>query len=225
MSHRYLRRLADELSAHGDVHSLDLPGFGGTKKPRRALSVEDHARLVGMLLDELGIRDAVLVGHSMGAQFVTEVARTRAEVASAVVLIGPVTDPSRATAFAQGRALARDSLRETPQGNLLTLTDYIRCGPRWYLATLPPMLDYRTDLALAGVAAPTLVLRGENDPVARAPWCTTLADAAPHGELREIPRGRHLVQFSFAPATAAAILDFVREHVRIDPRNEPEAAA
>jgi pimeloyl-ACP methyl ester carboxylesterase len=223
MSHRYLSRLADELGAHGDVYSLDLPGFGGTKKPGRALSVEEHARLVGKLLDQLGIRDAVLVGHSMGAQFVTEVARTRAELASAVVLIGPVTDPARATAFTQGRDLARDSLRETPQGNLLTMADYVRCGPRWYLASLPAMLDYRIDIALAGVAAPTLVLRGANDPVARAPWCDTLAAVAPRGELREIPRSRHLVQFSAAPATAAAIIEFVHRAARVEPRTGPEA--
>jgi pimeloyl-ACP methyl ester carboxylesterase len=217
MSHRYLDRLASELGTHGDTYSLDLPGFGGTAKPARVLSVEDHARLIGEVLDRIGVRNAVLIGHSMGAQFVTELARQRPELASGLVLLSPVTDPERATALTQARDLARDSLRESPLGNLLTFAAYVRCGPRWYLATLPFMLSYRTDLALSQVSTPTLVLRGENDPVARAGWCSSLAASAPHGELQEIPGKRHLVQFTAADQTAEAILGFLHRSARVEP--------
>jgi len=220
MSHRYLRRLATELAPHGTVHSLDLPGFGGTATPTKALSVEDHAILLGRLLDRIDVPRAVLVGHSMGAQLVTELARIRPDLAEAIVLVGAVTDPTRANAFTQGRDLARDSLRESPLGNFLTIAAYVRCGPRWFLATLPTMLDYRTDLALAAVRAPTLVLRGDHDPVSRQNWCRTLADAAPSGELVAIAGKRHLVQFTAAAQTAAAIIDFLHRTVRA----EPEAA-
>jgi pimeloyl-ACP methyl ester carboxylesterase len=217
MSHRYLERLASQLSVHGTVHSLDLPGFGGITHPADPLVVQDHARLIGDVLDQIGVSQAVLVGHSMGAQFVTELARTRPELASSVVLMGPVTDPDRATAIAQGRDLAVDALGETPLGNLLTISDYIRCGPRWFFTTLPAMLDYRTDLALASVVAPVLVLRGINDPVARVSWCLALAAAAPDGEMREIAHSRHLVHFTAARQTAAAILEFLRRSARVEP--------
>ncbi len=221
MSHRYLQRLANELGAHGDTHSFDLPGFGGTATPARALTVEDHARLIGEVLDRIGVRDALLIGHSMGAQFVTELARTRPELASGVVLLAPVTDPERATALTQARDLVRDSLRESPLGNLLTIAAYVRCGPRWFFATLPAMLTYRTDRALAQVSVPTLVLRGENDPVARAGWCSELAASAPHGEMREIAGERHLVQFTAADQTAAAIIDFLHRAARVEPEVVP----
>jgi len=221
MSHRYLQRLATELGAHGDTHSVDLPGFGGMATPARALSVEDHARMIGEVLDRIGVRDAVLIGHSMGAQFVTELARTRPELASGLVLMAPVTDPERATALTQARDLARDSLRESPRGNLLTMGAYVRCGPRWFLATLPAMLNYRTDLALAEVGVPTLVLRGENDPVARAGWCSALAASAPHGEMREIAGKRHLVHFTAADQTAAVIIGFLHRPAHVEPEVVP----
>ena len=217
MSHRYLTRLADQLSAHGITHSLDLSGFGGTAHPEDPLVVQDHARLIGELLDRISVSRAVLVGHSMGAQFVTELARTRPELASFVVLMGPVTDPDRARAISQGRDLLVDALGETLLGNLLTISDYIRCGPRWFFSTLPAMLDYRTDLALTSVVAPVLVLRGINDPVARTSWCLALAAAAPDGEMREIAHSRHLVHFTAARQTAIAILEFLRRPVLVEP--------
>jgi pimeloyl-ACP methyl ester carboxylesterase len=56
--------------------------------------------------------------------------------------------------------------------------------------------------------------------VSRQTWCRTLADAAPSGELVAIPGKRHLVQFTAAAQTAAAIVDFLRRTVHV----EPEAA-
>jgi alpha-beta hydrolase superfamily lysophospholipase len=42
VSHRYLARLHDLLAATAPTYSLDLPGFGGTPKPGRQLSVEEY---------------------------------------------------------------------------------------------------------------------------------------------------------------------------------------
>ncbi|ROS26074.1 pimeloyl-ACP methyl ester carboxylesterase [Cellulomonas sp. PhB150] len=215
MSHRYLARLHRELVREGAVHSVVLPGFGGTRKPSGVMSVPDGAALLGEALDALGIACAVLVGHSMGAQFVTELAVQRPSLVTHLVLVGPVTDRARARPLAQALDLTRNSLRESPSGNALTVTDYLRCGPRWYLTELAPMLEYRTDERLRRVTAPTLVLRGGNDPVARGPWCAHLAGAAPAGTLVEIPRHRHLVQHTAAHATAAVVVEHSRQDLAI----------
>jgi pimeloyl-ACP methyl ester carboxylesterase len=209
VSHRYFRPLRDTLRSTGDTLTFDLPGFGASPKPDRAWSVEDYAAFLGRILDEIGLSNVVLIGHSMGAQFVTELAATRPELVSHLVLIGPVTDPKRATAVQQGLALARDSLKEPATGNVLIFADYVRSGPRWYLTTLAPMLDYRTDLALRRVVAPVLVIRGGSDPVASAGWCRVLASEASVGSLVEIGDRRHLVQFSAPAETADAISAFV----------------
>ncbi|MCU1543502.1 MAG: alpha/beta hydrolase [Microbacteriaceae bacterium] len=213
VSHRYFRPLRDAIRGAGDTLTFDLPGFGASPKPGRPWSVEDYAAFIGRILDELGLAEVVLIGHSMGAQFATELAVARPALVSHVVLIGPVTDPKRATAVQQGLALARDSLKEPASGNVLIFADYIRSGIRWYLTTLAPMLDYRTDLALRRVVAPVLVIRGGSDPVASAGWCAVLASQASVGSLVEIGDRRHLVQYSAPGETAKAISEFVARRV------------
>ena len=204
MSHRYLRRLQAVLAGAGTTHAVDLPGFGRSPRPTQGVTIERYADYLGELLPQLSDAPVVLVGHSMGAQFVTETAARYPELVAQLVLIGAVTDPTRDTAVQQARALARDTLKEPASGTFIVLGDYLRCGPRWYLATLRPMLAYRTDLRLREVSAPTLVIRGQVDPVSRHEWGVHLAGQAPRGRLLELP-GRHLVQFSAAASTAAGI--------------------
>ncbi|MCU1444552.1 alpha/beta hydrolase [Cryobacterium sp.] len=210
MSHRYLASLHRDLARSGTVHSVDLPGFGRSPKPADGVSIEQYADYLGELIPLLSARPAVLVGHSMGAQFVVETAARYPELVSHLALIGAVTDPARATVLRQALDLARDTLKEPLSGNLTVFTDYIRCGPRWYLATLRPMLAYRTDLRLKQVDAPTLVIRGERDPVSRHGWAAYLAARPRDGRLLELP-GRHLVQLTSTVATAEGI----REHVGV----------
>ena len=211
-SHRYYRRIQKRLALTGHTHSVDLPGFGGTRRPARALTVEEYGALLGRLLDQLAVPRVVVVGHSMGAQFVTELARQRPDAVSHLVLIGPVTDPRRATAVQQAMGLTRDVVKESPSGNLIVFQDYLECGPRWFSTELVPMLEYRTDLALREVRSPTLVVRGSDDPVSGSDWCAVLAAAAPHGQLLEVPGHRHLVHHSAAAQTAARIEEHVRQH-------------
>jgi len=204
MSHRYLTRLQTELAGIGSTHAVDLPGFGRSPKPAAGVSIRQYGDYLGELLPLLSERPVVLVGHSMGAQFVTEAAARHPELVSHLVLIGAVVDPTRDSVLRQALALARDTLKEPMRGTLTVLGDYLRCGPRWYLATLRPMLEYRTDRRLCEVSAPTLVIRGDRDPVSRHDWGVHLAAQSPTGRLVELP-GRHLVQFSAAAETAAAI--------------------
>src|SRR5690606_18196642 len=131
MSHRYLSRLHAVLAEDGPVFSIDLPGFAGLPKPGSDLDVETMARALAEIIDRLGIAPAVLVGHSMGAQWVSEVARERPDLVARLVLIGPVADAAHRTLLAQARALAVDSFGESPMTNAIVFTDYVRCGVPW----------------------------------------------------------------------------------------------
>ena len=70
------------------------------------------------------------------------------------------------------------------------------------------MMDYPTEQRIAGVAAPVLVLRGANDPVASADWCRRLAARAATGGLAEIQGTGHVVQHNRSAEVAEAILAF-----------------
>ena len=160
----YWSRLVPLLAARGPVHVVELPGFGRAPKPPRALTVEELADHVVDLLASIG-RPAVLVGQSMGTQVALEAALRAPALVDRLVLIGAVTDDAERTAAMQGLRLVQDVLQETPGANAAVFADYLRCGPRRYLATLPSMLDYDTEGAVAALAVPTLLVRGARDPI------------------------------------------------------------
>jgi pimeloyl-ACP methyl ester carboxylesterase len=212
VSSKYYRRLIPELVPHGTVYAVDLPGFGDAPKPepRRRLSVEDFAGLLTDFLTDAGIARAVLVGQSMGTQMVTEMAARQPALASHVVLIGPVVDPAAPTGLGEALRLAHDTCIEPPSANWVVLTEYIRCGIRWYLTELPSMVDYPMLERLALVEAPTLVRRGAHDPIAPGGWTQQVTDALPRATRFVVPKAAHLAQFRSPRVVAAVILRHVR---------------
>ncbi len=57
----------DTLAAHFRVFALDLPGHGRTDKPRSAsYHIVDLAKFVNAFIKDTGIRDAHVIGHSLG---------------------------------------------------------------------------------------------------------------------------------------------------------------
>ena len=217
VSHRYFARLHTQLAETHEVHSVDLPGFGGLPKPGRQVTVAEMARALSAVLVRLGLADLILVGHSMGAQWVVEVAIERPELASTVVVIGPVSDDRRRTVIAQSIALGVDTIGEPLVGNVIVFSDYIRCGPRWYLQQLRHMLRYPIESRVQALARPLLIIRGGNDPIAGLDWSRRLRDRAQRGLLVIVPGNRHLVQHTAPRAVSHAITAFVADtHPRHD---------
>lgn len=196
VSSRYFHRLAPVLAERSRTIAVDLPGFGRARKPARRLPVEDYAALVAEFLDDRSLLGVVVIGHSMGAQIATNLARRRPDLVSQVVLLGPVMAPVDRTPLRAGSRLALDILRESPHSNALVLTDYARCGPRWYLKVLPSMLAYRIEDDLPELGMPVTIVRGDRDPIARAEWAHAIGSLAPHGRLVEVPGAPHVVMLS-----------------------------
>ncbi len=226
LSHRYFDRLQADLIRHGHTQVLDLPGFGGTPKPGQQLAIEDYAVVIGEALDAAGIRSCVLIGHSMGAQFVTELALRRPDLVSELVLIGPVTDSARRSVIWHTLALGLDSLLERPLTNAMVFTDYARCGLPWYFTELPVMLNYRLHERLPLATQPVLIIRGSNDPVARHRWCSRLAATAQDGRLVEVSGQPHAAHRGGAREVSEAILALLHKDNRLPPQpgNSPVAA-
>lgn len=206
----YFERLARVLARTGGVHVLELPGFGPAPRPARPLTVEEHAEHVVDYLRTAGLDRAVLVGHSMGSQFVVEAALKGAEHVAAVIAMGCVVDPDARSAARQGWRLLKDVLREPPRANWAVLKDYVRTGPRWYLATLPAMLDYRLEEAVGGLVHPLLVVRGGRDPIAPQAWSEQVCRAAPDARMVEILGAGHVVMWSHPEEVGAAVVAHAR---------------
>ncbi|MET1053316.1 MAG: alpha/beta hydrolase [Mycetocola sp.] len=209
MSSRYFRRLASLLSEVGTVYAVDLPGFGRAPRPDRALTIEAGAELLAEYIQANGLSSTVLIGHSMGAQFVVEVAARYPGLLAALVVIGPVVDERAQAPWQQGMRLMRDGLRESPTANWMVSTDYVRSGLRWYLTELPVMLGYRIEERMPLVAVPVLAVRGSRDPIAPEGWVRRLAGLSPRGRAVTIAGSAHVVQHTAAETVAQTVTDFV----------------
>jgi pimeloyl-ACP methyl ester carboxylesterase len=207
VSPRYYDRLARHLTPHGLVYSVELPGFGNTPRPGRAVSVEEFASLLSAFSEAYDLHNPVLVGHSMGTQIVTETAIQNPTLTDRVVLLGAVVDPQAPTPFAQGFRLLRDMLVEPPSSNWIVATDYLRCGPRWYFTELPVMLEYRLEERLPLLEASALIVRGARDPVAPAEWNQRITELVPRATRIDIPKSAHVVQHRGARVLADAIAE------------------
>ena len=201
-SSRYFRPLARELSRGAVVLNVDLPGHGSAPKPAHALSVPDYARVLWSALEKTGVENPVLVGHSMGAQVVVEMARTGRPVAG-VALLAPTNYAPERSLWRQALRLAQDTLREPPAVNAIVFADYnFRCGPSWYLKTSTAMLGHHIEDRIAGVAAPLVIARGARDPIVPRRWVSELADLRPGTRTFEVDGEAHVLMFRSAAEVA-----------------------
>lgn len=207
VSSLYYRNLADELAPHGRVIAVDLPGFGGTDKPESALRISQFATVLEETLEELGLADAVLIGHSMGCQVVTETLARKSSTASSAVLIGPIVNSAERRLPVVLLRFAQSVLRETPASVAPSILGWLRCGPRMLLATIPPMLAYRSEDRIGDVVAPILLVAGSRDRLAPSPWLEELRRRAGGDVSVEVVEGAsHQVMVTHPGLVTAAIL-------------------
>lgn len=85
------------LGRHYRTYALDFWGFGESGKKRETYAVQDFVSLVNQFMEQLGIVNAPLVGHSMGGTVSLSVAIRYPERVSKVVVVGsPIVGSSLA---------------------------------------------------------------------------------------------------------------------------------
>ncbi|KNC18370.1 hypothetical protein AC792_12030 [Arthrobacter sp. RIT-PI-e] len=201
VSSHYFEQLAPHLMQFGPVYALDLPGFGGVPHARHALTISDFAELVGAAIDEVGMEDPVVVGHSMGTQICAELAAARPGL-STLVLISPVVDDRAGTLPVQAVRFVRSAVHEPFRVMLLAVVAYLTCGFGWFLKVLPQMLSYRIRDTAPRIRIPTLIIRGEHDAVSPREWVSRLAGDFPDASTVEIEGAAHSVMHAHAREVA-----------------------
>ena len=91
-STRWWSRIAPALARERRVVNVDLLGHGRSEKPRDGYGMDEQARLVLGALRELGVRRAVVVGHSLGGWVAVSMAEQDPRVVRGVAAIGTPAD-------------------------------------------------------------------------------------------------------------------------------------
>jgi len=213
------------LAHHGrSVLALDLPGHGRSDGPALE-SVEEMADWLVRVLDALGVAEAAVAGHSMGAIVaLTAAARHPARVRALAVLgcagampVHPAllseaaADRLSAVEMVNGWGHGQDSQRG---GHPLAGTWLLGVGHRLLQRASPGVLH--RDLvacdawkngaaAAAAVECPTLVLSGADDRMTPAKAGRALAAAIPGARYEVLPGTGHMLMTEAPEATLAAL--------------------
>ena len=203
---RYFRPLIRALQGRAAAAAVDLPGIGGSTSYHLPRDVGEQADVVAGWLRATGWHPAALVGNSMGAQTVVEVALRYPELTQRLVLIGPTMDPHVGGPLHQVGRLIIDATVERPGLMWLTLTDTVRTRRRavyrYFRAALAhPMAD-----RIAEVPVPILLVRGARDPIATRRWVQELWQIAQDADVVEVPGAGHACHHARPQAVADLLI-------------------
>jgi len=120
MSGAYWKPTIQALTQRGfRVVAPDQVGFGKSSKPDGfQFTFQELATDTKLLLDSLGVKQAVVVGHSMGGMLATRFALMFPERVERLVLVNPIglEDWKRVVPYATVDELYREELKQTVEG-------------------------------------------------------------------------------------------------------------
>jgi pimeloyl-ACP methyl ester carboxylesterase len=233
MSGRFFSAQVGHFAARRRVVVPDLRGHGDSGRPLVGHTIRRCARDLQALLDELDVRDPVLVGWSMGAMVCWEYLRTfgQDEVRGLVIVEQPPSDFAwpdyEFGAFTlpalrelieglqeDQRAVAEDfaraMLHEPDPDTIAWMTREILKVPPAVAATIlvdETLQDYRS--FLPRISVPTLVLFGEDDKLTDPRAGRFIADRVPGAELATFARSSHCPFVEEAPLFNATLDSFL----------------
>jgi 2-hydroxy-6-oxonona-2,4-dienedioate hydrolase len=210
ISSRYMVPTAVELAPLCRVYAVDLPGYGDSVKPRAILGLTELADALAAWMDAKRLGSAHLAANSFGCQVLAEFAVRHVARVDRLVLQGPTVDPEARTVRQQLVRLIRNSSAEGPGLGWITVGDYVKAGFRRIRATIRMALEDRIEDKLPGITAPTLVVRGENDPLVPQRWAEEVVRRLPRGELRILPGLGHTINYTAPKEFVAAMRPFLR---------------
>jgi pimeloyl-ACP methyl ester carboxylesterase len=157
------------------VLSVDLPGFGLSRKPTEPWGSDEYARRIGQMLLSLGKNHLLaIIGHSFGGKVAIHIALQRQVDTDALILIGtpgarlPLPKKAqRRIAFVKCTKRLAHCMPQSFQGvvthrlSRLGSDDYRNAGDM--RDTLVRVVSENLKPLLTGIGIPTLLLWGERD--------------------------------------------------------------
>jgi pimeloyl-ACP methyl ester carboxylesterase len=211
-SWRWFSRVLPLLSPQHHAFAPDQRGHGDSDKPECCYTVDDFAADVAAFMDAVGVASSTLVGHSSGGMIAQRVALSYPHRVSRLVLIGaPITLLSNEAVIEFGeemRALedpvSPEFVREFVEGTIhhpvpeeflsMAVSESLKVPARVWRDYWEGVLLTVDDTARLGeIAAPTLILWGEQDALLPREEQERRAAAIPDATLKVYPDTGHAV--------------------------------
>jgi pimeloyl-ACP methyl ester carboxylesterase len=204
LSQRYMMPVACQLARNYRVWVPDQPGFGGSGHPERVLDIAELADALAAWMGAAGIARAALLGNSQGCQIIGQLAVRHPALVEKAVLQGPTSPPDEQSWFWQFIRWRQNGRYNPRSLDPITWGEYKKSGYLRVLRTFHYALKDHLEDQLPHVQAPTLIVRGECDPICRADWARRLVSLLPNGSYVEIPGVAHTLCYT-APRELAEV--------------------
>jgi pimeloyl-ACP methyl ester carboxylesterase len=183
-----------------------LPGYGVRPEGEDDLRPATlGARLAAEWLADLSAPTGLL-GHSASCQIVARAAGLVPDRVSALVLVGPTTDPRAASWPRMAQRWVRTALWERPGQLPVLARTYSRTGLLWMARAMDAARREDVRESLREVDCPVVVARGRHDRICPADWAEEVVAAAPAGSRTvTLGRGAHMVPLTHGDLLAAAV--------------------
>lgn len=207
------------------VVRFDLRGHGGSPAPPGPYSVAGLAADVLDTLDEIGVGTFAYCGVSLGGAIGQHLAAERPERLRALVLCCTAARFADARSWHERAARVREEgtgwlvgpsrerwftdafISDEPTETERLLTMLRRTSATGYAGCCDALAEFDGRPLLGAVAAPTLVVAGEDDPATPPASSAELAEGIRGAELLVVPAAAHLATVERADVVTPAIVD------------------
>ncbi len=208
------------------VVALDMPNFGRSSPLEGEISIQRYAAYVAGFMDVKGIKDAVVVGHSLGGCVVQALALDRPELVKAMVLVdsgapdGLLTPKDRHSLIElmrDNRTVLEQALKAVvpmlkDEALFKTLVDDAqRMAASAWVGNAEALSNFDISARCAEYTGPVLVLRGTLDPIITEKMARDTAEAYLHGQLMTLEGVGHSVIVENPPLFLQIFKDFLAE--------------
>ncbi|XBB69979.1 alpha/beta hydrolase [Nocardioides sp. WV_118_6] len=223
-----------------DLIAVDHPGTGLSSPPDRVLTMTEIAHFYTVVLDALDVERADLLGFSFGGTIAQQLAREHPSRVHALILCGTAPGVGGVLPDPLTLLTASNPLRYVVPAIRELAAPIIYKGrsgrdPRLFTTELAGWEAHRTTLLgvgaqimafagwssvpwLAALDQPTLILAGEEDPMAPVGNSRLMATLIPGAELHVLDRAGHLFLFDQAADAVPLITAFLD---RVHPTEAP----
>lgn len=209
ISSRYMEPIAEQLATLCDVYAVDLPGYGLSEKPPCVLSLSELADALSEWMRVESLTAVDFAANSFGCQVLAEFAVRHPYHVDRLVLQGPTIDRTARTFWRQVGRLIKNSRKESPRLGTIMLRDYARAGLKRVIQTVKMALNDRIEDKLPRISMPTLVIRGEHDPIVPQRWAEEVCRLLPHGQLVVISGAAHTLNYTEPAKFVSAMRPFL----------------
>ncbi len=223
-SWRSFIRVIESLAPERRAIAFDLRGHGDSDKPEGGYSIADFTQDLLLFLDALGLDKANLVGHSMGSFIAQSFAALHPHRVERLVLIGSAPCAADNAAIMETKPLI-DALRDPMERDFIRgfqatgnpvpaefmemiISETMKVPARVWRSVFAGLLQADLRPILHAVAAPTLIMWGNQDMVFTRRDQETLLSQIPDSTLKEFDAG-HALHWEKPKEVTAALESFL----------------